>query len=254
MAYHSFSQFSSTSFFASVTGNVTNNKIITSRFFNEDFREVSTPINIDNESGLSLYVSFGRPVKPLHSRVSISFNGGITKTQNIVGTDLLNVNRWNRTIGLTFSNLNSEVIEYRVGGEWTVTNNIYTSSDALDQNTLLQNYFADFTLTLWKKWKLTAAYNFRSYSSDQFADNQTLPLMTASISRFILKDDKGQLKFSVFDVLDENRGVSITANPNYLEQITSNSIGQYAMFSFIYSLRGAGETPPGGGMKFRRHP
>jgi hypothetical protein len=201
-----------------------------------------------------LYVSYGRPLKPIHSRVSVNVNGGITKSQNVVGTDLLHVNRWNRAIGLTITNLNSEVLEYRLGGEWTFTNNIYTSSDALDQNTLLQNYFAEFTLTIWKKWKLTAAYNLRSYSSDQFADNQNLPLMTASISRFILKDDKGQLKLSVFDVLDENKGISTTANPNYLERITSNSIGQYAMFSFIYSIRGAGATPPGGGMKYMRHP
>lgn len=254
VGYHSFSQFSSTSFFASITGNITNNKIITSRFFNEDFREVSTPINIDDESGVSLYASFGRPFKPIRSRVNLSGNIGLTKTQNVVGTDLLNTNRWNQMVGITITNMNSEVLEYRIGGEWTITNNLYKSEEALDQNTLLQNYFAEFTLTIWKKWTLTASYDYRAYSSDQFSENQVLPLMKASISRFILKDDKGQLKFSVFDVLDENKGVSITANPNYLERITSNSIGQYAMFSFIYSIRGAGSTPPGGGFQYRRHP
>jgi len=36
---HSFSQFSSTSFFASVGGSITNQKIITSRVINEEFRE-----------------------------------------------------------------------------------------------------------------------------------------------------------------------------------------------------------------------
>ena len=254
VGYHSFSQFSSTSFFASITGNITNNKIITSRFFNEDFREVSTPINIDNESGVSVYASFGRPFKPIHSRVNLTGNIGLTKTQNVVGTDLINTNRWNQMVGISISNMNSDVLEYRIGGEWTITNNLYTSEEALDQNTLLQNYFAEFTLTIWKKWTLTASYDYRAYSSDQFSENQVLPLMKASVSRYILRDNKGQLKFSVFDVLDENKGVSITANPNYLERITSNSIGQYAMFSFIYSIRGAGSTPPGGGFQYRRHP
>ncbi len=254
IGYHSFSQFSNTSFFASINGSLTHNKIITSRFFNQDFREVSTPINIDNESGLNVYASYGRPFKPIHSRFNVNARVGLTNTQNVVGTDLVDVNRWSQMVGLTITNLNSEVLEYRLGGEWTFTNNIYKSDGALDQNTLLQNYFADVTLTIWKKWKLTAAYDYKTYTSDQFSDRQTLPLMTASISRFILKDDKGQLKFSVFDVLNENKGVSITANPNYLESITSNSIGQYAMLSFIYSIRGAGMTPPGGGFQYRRHP
>jgi hypothetical protein len=77
--------------------------------------------------------------------------------------------------------------------------------------------------------------------------------MKASISRFILPGDKGQLRFSIFDVLDENRGISQTATPNYLEEVRSNSIGRYAMFSFIYSIRGAGEAPPGGGFKIIEH-
>ena len=60
-----------------------------------------------------------------------------------------------------------------------------------------------------------------------------------------MKGDKGQIKFSIFDVLDENRGISYTVNPNYIEELRSNSIGRYGMLSFIYSLRGAGNAPGG---------
>ncbi len=250
---HAFSQFSSTSFFASIGGSLTNNKIITSRFINEEFREISTPINIDNESGMTMYVSYGRPLKLIHSRFTVDGNFSFTKTQNIISTELLDLNRWSRTAGITFSNLNSEVLEYNLGGEWTFSDNYYQSDEGLNQNTLLHNYFIDFTLTVWKKWKLQAGYDYKLFTSDQFAENQALPLMKVSISRFILPGDKGQLKFSIFDVLDENRGISQTATPNYLEEIRSNSIGRYAMLSFIYSIRGAGEATPGGGFKFIEH-
>ena len=251
--FHAFSQFSSTAFFASIGGTLTNHKIITSRFINEEFREISTPLNIDNESGLNMYVSYGRPFKPIHSRFTIDANFNYTNTQNVIGTDLLDLNRWSRTAGITISNMNSKVLEYNLGAKLTFSDNYYTSDEALNQNTLLHNYFIDFTLTVWKKWRLNAGYDYKLYTSDQFAESQSLPLMQASISRFVLPGDKGQIKLSVFDALDENRGISQTATPNYLEEVKTNSIGRYVMLSFIYSLRAAGAAPEQGAFKFIEH-
>ncbi len=247
--FHSFSQFSSTNFFVSLNSTITKDKIITSRTVDDKFRELSTPVNIDNETQVGLYANFGRPFKPFHSRFSINANISYTNTQNFINTDLIDVNRWKRAGGITFSNLNSKVLEYSIGGEWTSTGNYYKENDALNQNTLLSNYFVDATLTLWKKWRVQGSYNYNLYSSDAFAENQSLPLMEFSISRFILPLDKGQLKFSVFDVLDENRGISRTADINYIEEVRSNSIGRYAMLSFIYSIRGMGQAQPGGMFK-----
>ena len=90
-----------------------------------------------------------------------------------------------------------------------------------------------------KKWKLEGSYDYNLYTSNEFAENQSLPLMEASISRYILPQDKGQIKLSVFDVLDENRGLSRSADINYIEEIRTNSIGRYVMLSFIYSIKGA---------------
>jgi hypothetical protein len=246
---HSFSQFSSSSFFASLSGTLTKDKIITSRTVDAMFIETSKPINIDDESRMSVYASYGRPFKPLHSRFSVNANLSYTKTQNFIQTDLLDTDRWSRSGGLTISNMNSKVLEYNLGGRWTFTDNLYKSNEALNQKTLLSNYFIDATVTIWKKWKLQGGYDYNLYSSDEFAENQSLPLMKVSLSRFVLPNDKGQIKLSVFDVLDENRGLSRSADVNYLEEVRTNSIGRYAMLSFIYTI-GSNMMggPPGGGM------
>ncbi|HJW29600.1 MAG TPA: outer membrane beta-barrel protein, partial [Saprospiraceae bacterium] len=236
--FHSFSQFSMTSFFVSMNGALTENKIITSRSTDNQFVETSTPINIDHENRMSLYANFGHPFKLIHSRFSINANMTYTNTQNYVNTELLDLNRWSRTGGITFSNLNSKTLEYNFGGDWTFTDSYYKTNDALNQSTVLSHYFVDATLTLWKKWRIQGNYDYNLYSSDQFAQDQSLPLLGFSISRFLLPMDKLQLKFSVFDVLDENRGLSRTSDINYIEEIRSNSIGRYAMISAIYNIRG----------------
>jgi hypothetical protein len=202
---------------------------------------------------MNIYTSFGRPLKLIHSRFNINLNGSVTSTQNLINNELTDLNRWSRTAGLTISNMNSQVLEYNFGGEWTFTDSYYKSNDALNQNTVLHNYFVNATLTIWKKWKLEGSYDYNLYTSNAFAKNQSLPLMKASISRFILPQDRGQIKLSVFDVLDENRGLSRNSDINYIEEIRSNSIGRYAMLSFIYSIKGAGSEPMGGMRMMIRH-
>lgn len=247
--FHSFSQFSSTSFFTSISGTLTEDKIITAKTFNPQFVEVSSPINIDNETRFSFFGSFGRPFKPIHSRFSINANLSYTNTQNSIDARLLDLNRWSRTVGFTVSNMNSKVLEYNLGARWTFTDSYYKLDESLNQNTLQSNYFVESTLTLWKKWKIEGSYDYNLYSSDEFAENQSLPLFELSISRFVLPNDKGQIKLSVFDVLDENRGISRSVDNNYIEEIRSNSIGRYAMLSFIYSIRGNEMMGGPGGFK-----
>ncbi|MEO6131372.1 MAG: outer membrane beta-barrel protein, partial [Saprospiraceae bacterium] len=211
--------------------------------------ETSRPINIDHESRYNFYSSFGRPLKVIHSRFTINANGTLTNTQNLIDSELTDLNRWSRTGGITISNMNSEVLEYNFGAELTFTDSYYKVNDALNQNTVFHNYFADATLTLWKKWKVQGSYNYNLYTSSAFAQNQSLPLMKASISRFILPKDRGQIKLSIFDVLDENRGLSRTSDINYIEEVRTNSIGRYVMLSFVYSIRGPGGDPQLGGMR-----
>ncbi len=244
--FNSFSQFSSVSIFASLSSTITKNKIITSRYVDDQFREVSTPLNIDDETSYRANLSFGRPLKFLHSRFNINLNGGLTKTQNLIASELLDLNRWSRSGGISFTNLNSKVLEYNVGGQWTFNDNYYQSNESLNQNTLLHTYSLDVTVHFWKKWSITGNFDYNLYTSDQFAENQGLPLMELAISRYVFPGDKGQFKFSIFDVLDENRGISQSVNTDYIEEVRTNSIGKYAMLSFIYSIRGPGGEAKGG--------
>jgi len=247
--FHAFSQFAGTSFFASVSGNLTRNRIVTSRFIDDQFREVTQPVNIDQESRISAFLNYGMPVKFLHSRLNANGNISFTRSQNYINTALLDVNRWTPSIGLSFSNMNSEVLQYNFGTNWSFTNSLYPDDESLNQNTVRQSYFAEVSYTLFKKWTVGGNFNYSLYTASNFADNQALPLLGFSVSRLLLPGDRGQLKLSVFDALDENRGIDRTANVNYLEEVRSNSIGRYVMLSFFYNLRGGGPTGGPGGMR-----
>jgi hypothetical protein len=52
----------------------------------------------------------------------------------------------------------------------------------------------------------------------------------------MLKNKVAELKLSVNNLLNKALGINQTANLNYLERQTTNSLGRYFMVSFIYSL------------------
>ena len=184
------------------------------------------------------YGSFSRPLKFMKSRIRLNARTTYINSQENINRILQDLNRWNNTLGMSFQSLNSDVFEYTLGGDWTFSNTNYESNSAIDQSYFIQHYYTDITVNFLKNWSVSTSFDVRFYSGDQFQGDETLPLWKASLSRYIFKDRRGEIRLSMFDVLDENRGISRSSDANYLEEIKSNSLGRYVMLSFVYSIKG----------------
>jgi hypothetical protein len=248
--FHSFSQFSFTSIFARLYGTFTDQKIVNATEINSQFVETTSPVNIDQEYQLGLYGSFGTPLKFIKSNVNLNVNIQYTNSAIPINSVLSDVDRWTRTFGVSFQNQNSDVIEYRLGANWTQSTTTYSSDSRNDQDFFTHNYFSDLTLNFLKTWSVSTGLDVKLYTGDQFEENQTLPIWKASISKYVLEGRRGQIRLSMFDLLDKNRGLSRTSTANYLEEVRANSIGRYGMVSFLYSIRGFNKDS--GGMRVMR--
>jgi hypothetical protein len=58
-----------------------------------------------------------------------------------------------------------------------------------------------------------------------------------------LKDQKGELKLSVFDLLKQNTSITRTTTELYVEDVRNDVLQQYFMLTFTYKLKNFG-TPP----------
>jgi outer membrane receptor for ferrienterochelin and colicin len=105
-----------------------------------------------------------------------------------------------------------------------------------DQNFLNKTYTAESNLTIKKNYQLSANFDYLVYDSKSTNFHQAIPLLNISISRFILKNNSGEIKFSVNNMLDKALGVNQTSSVNYIERTTTNSLGRYYMISFTYAL------------------
>ena len=254
--FHSFSQFSMTSIFAMLRGTYTKNQITNAQTIDEQFRQVTTPKNVDDDLNLRGYISYGTLIRPIKTNIRVNTN--VTYRRSIVfvnGTEN-DVDRNTQTFGLRFNNRNTEVVEVGVGGSWTNNITKYSIDSDLDQKYFNHNYTADLSVQLLQKWLVATDLNYAIYTGDAFEQDEEIPIWGASLSRYFLDGDRGEFKFAVYDILDRNKGVTRSSDANYIENRTVNSLGRYFMLSFTYALQSFNPNSGrsrGGGMRMIMH-
>ena len=115
------------------------------------------------------------------------------------------------------------------------------------RNFLTKLILPNRTLTLEKKYLLSASFEYLVYESKSANFHQDIPLLNLSLSRFVLKNNSGEIKFAVNNLLDKALGVNQTSSVNYIERTVTNSLGRYFMVSFTYALNK--QLNPMGGMR-----
>ncbi|MBQ3576618.1 MAG: hypothetical protein IJA28_04280, partial [Coprobacter sp.] len=72
-----------------------------------------------------------------------------------------------------------------------------------------------------------------------------------------LKGKQATLSVRAYDILNQNKNISRSVTGNYIQDVETNSIGRYIMFSFAYKFNTfakRGETTPQVEINQRRGP
>ncbi len=243
--YMSYSAFNDITLFLSVDGILTRDKIANAQSIDDQFVQTTTPINVRRDYILSDYLSFSAPLNflgvKLNLQQELNFNRGIL----FVNTQENKVNRWDTSFDLSLDNRKKEVWDVRVGANIRYNNTQYSENDDLNQDFTEITYYTDLTGEFMNGWFLSTSFDFTKYSDESFGSQTDLPLWRASISKGFLKGQKGQLKLSIYDILDRNLGISRSSNLNFLEETRVTSLSRYLMLTFSFNFAGFGAKKDG---------
>lgn len=76
--------------------------------------------------------------------------------------------------------------------------------------------------------------------------NTSIPLWNVSLARSFLKNDRGEVKLGIMDLLNKNNGITRSVNQGSIVDERYNVLQRYFMLSFTYSLNKAGLKTKGG--------
>ena len=149
-------------------------------------------------------------------------------------------NSYNYNVGAVIASNINEFVDFT----FSYSANFNVVRNSVDPN-LNNNYFNHVlgfqTNLLTKKgWLFQSDLNNQVYRGLTAGFNQNYWLWNLAVGKKFLKDQKGELKLSVFDLLKQNQAISREVNELYIQDVQNDVLQQYFMLTFTYKLRNFG--------------
>jgi hypothetical protein len=243
--YFNANTFSQSNFFAFLSASKSDNAIVNSDIIQTNGARLSSPVNTDGVYNLFANADMGFPIKKLKSRIDIGL--GASYMNNVSFINLAKNTIVNSSLGpnLSWSYGNDTKFDLRLSARLNFSNIAYALQPQLNSRYLQQIYGLETNNTL--PWGILINNNFNYTINTGRADgyNLNLPLWNISMAKGFLKNNRGEIKFSVFDLLNKNIGLSRNASQNYIEDTRYNVLQRYFMLTASYRLNKAGSATGG---------
>lgn len=196
-----------------------------------------TYVNVDGNFDYGAWGGYWKQLKKqkLNLNSSLEFNGG--RINNFINSER-NTNNY-YTAGTRFGVLKDK--ENKFSTELSV-NPAYTwSKSSLRPDVITRywtvNYDIDFRYQF--KWKLEfhtdAHYNWRQQTT-VFGQNRNVFIWNAWLGKKFWKNNNGELRFSVNDILNQNIGFQRNASSNFVSENTYSTLKRYWLLSFAWNF------------------
>jgi len=234
--YNGVNPFRGKSFFLFSSYSFSNNKIVNYDVVDSFGRKITTPVNVDGVYNFNNDISFGWPLRFI--KASLNFNTGISysKTKQFINTVQNQIKNSSIDPSIEITRTFKDKFDLTLNGGFSFSKAKYSLQSALNNNYLTQDYGVDAGWQLPHNFYLSTEFRYTISSQRSAGFNAKVPLWNASFSKLFLKFNRGEMKMSVFDLLNENQAIVRNTNSNYIEDQNNRVLRRYFLLSFTYSL------------------
>lgn len=232
----------------------TQNKIVDYHVVDTSGVKHTMPVNVNGVYNMTGRIDWGLPLRALKGSINLSSNVGYSKTEQFINT----VSNTIRTFTLgpsarLFMNP-TDKLDLSVSAGFNYYNTAYSLQSALNTGYFSQLYEGEFNWQLPANFQLSTGFTYTVNSQRAAGFNTSVPLWNASFSRQFLRFNRGELKLSVSDILNQNVGINRTSNQSYIEDSRVNNLQRFFLLSFTYSLNknGLSRSEHAGGVNIIR--
>ena len=246
-----FNRFNQSNFhmlFGNMNFTYTANKISTQQTVDpQTFTRVTTPINVSNDKQGFAFLGFGMPLYKQILRMNVNTNINVGQGISRIN-DVENItNRTGVSLGLRLSVNIKDTFDINFNGRVQSNNTSYSVSSSQNQQYYNYTYDVEANYRLPYKIRLSTDFDYSIITGQTFGSTAGIPIWGASVSKYILSRDKGEIKFAVFDILNKNSGITRSADVNYILNEVTRSLGRYFLLTFTYNLNPMMGGQRGGG-------
>ena len=197
----------------------------------------TTYINKSGAYSLSGYFNYGFQLS--NPKSNLNFSTNLSNSKNISLLNGSENNTYNSTIGETIGwtmNLNEKFdMNLHASSTYSIIKN--TINTQTNSNYYTNSLWAEPTYTFKGGWVFSNDFTYTFYTGRTSGYNFSVPLWNAYISKLMFKNQNGELKFALYDILNKNQNVTRTTTNNSVADVQNNVLKQYFSITFSYNLR-----------------
>ncbi|MFZ1369639.1 MAG: outer membrane beta-barrel protein [Ferruginibacter sp.] len=205
--------------------------------------QLTKPVNLDGYRSLRTFFTYSMPLKFIKTTLNLNAGFSYSKLPGLVNNQETTTNNYVYNGGVVLASNISEYVDFNLS--YTANFNEAKTNNTSSTNNKYVNQSIGAQVNLLSKngWFLQNDISGNSYSGLSEGLNQNFWLWNAAIGKKFLKNNAGELKLSVFDLLKQNQSITRTVSNFEIIDTQTQVLQQYFMLTFTYSLKNFGTAP-----------
>lgn len=199
------------------------------------------PVNLNGSWNTRSAISYGIPVYKFN--LNFNLGAGYSETPGLINNKVNKSQVTNANAGATIASNISEKIDFTITYTYNYNNVVNTQQSSGNSNYYVQNVGARFNWIIKERLVINSTYSLNAYAGLSSGYNQYINLWNGGIGYKLLKNKQLEARISVFDILNNNKSIARNVTETYVEDVKSNVLNRYYMFTLTYNLKNFG-TPP----------
>lgn len=194
-------------------------------------------LNFDQQWTLRSFVSYGLPIEKLKSNLNLNVSVNYSKTPSLVNGQQNHSDNLSTGVGVVLSSNISPMLDFTVSTRPSF--NLLRNSIRQDLNSNFFSQRSELRLHARTQGGLFAETEMQHQWNAGLADAYNLDfwLVNISVGQKLFRNQLGEIKLTVFDLLRQNNSISRTVGENFVEDMQTQILQRYAMLTFTYQFR-----------------
>lgn len=200
--------------------------------------QLSMPFNTKGYQAFRTFVSYGLPVSIIKCNSNFFVGYTYNKTPAIINDKNYFTYNNNYNVGFNISSNISEKVDFNVG-----PNIMYAQVISYNKQNISQSDYVISQITFKGQWIFYKGFfihtngSYNKYNGLNSKFNVDYSLISGGLGVKFLKNNSGEIRLMIFDILNQNNNINRTVTEAYTEDAQNLVLKRYYMLTFTYSFR-----------------
>lgn len=205
--------------------------------------QITQPVNFSEAHNIRSFVNYSFAVPIIKSNLNLYAGLSFGRIPGLINETLNYQQNTSPNLGISITSNVSKNLDFSISTSANITYTKNSEQPQFDANYLNQTSRLKLNILPWKGLVIAAELNHQYYAGLSENYNENFYLCNAGIGYKFLKNKPLELRFSVFDIFDQNKNITRNITETYYEDSRANVLTRYFMLTVTYNLKFFKEQP-----------